>query len=247
MKRFLVVTLLTACFESHDGTQTISVDDCYLCHAGTYDATSMPVHTAATVGFPTSCADCHRATGWQPALGGLHPVPRTYVDTTGANTTFLLSSHAAVRCLECHDIDVPAPSTPPPRGYNAVCTSCHPNDSFQQGGHVGVRYRSGPLLDQPYTYSSTDRGFCLGCHPTGAIVRHAPNNPFILPHHNARCVTCHDYASGRGHYGAPGTAAARADVRCVTSGCHRESHHAADVPLSCLNAGCHPDGRKHDD
>ena len=252
---------LCACFESHDRTQQISRDDCVLCHRADFGATSAPVHGAPNVGFPTTCADCHRAADWRPALEGLHPAPSTYtaIDASGqvVNQTFLIDGgpHAAVRCLACHDLDVALPAVPVAqrRGFNTDCIQCHPNDAFHQDAHAGAVSLTGGAYT---TYQGDVPNFCLTCHPTGDALNHPKNKFPLTGGHAARCTSCHVRAMGTDLGGR--------NTSCITSGCHSLSRMDAEhdernyatyrssppAPLTtanfCRAAGCHPDGRKHD-
>lgn len=252
---------LCACFESHGGTQEVRSEDCVLCHRADFDATSRPVHTAPNVGFPTTCASCHRATDWAPALGGLHPVPNTYteLDPQGQvrNATFLIDRgpHATIKCLTCHDLDVPAPNVPPAqrRGFNTDCIQCHPNDAAHQDAHAGaVSVTGGPYT----TYRSDVRNFCASCHPTGEASSHPKTKFPLTGGHNKPCASCHDRSKGPDMNGL--------NTTCIAAGCHSLSRmdaeheernyttfrNAPPAPLTksnfCRAGGCHPDGRKHD-
>lgn len=255
------LALLCACFESHGSTQEVRTEDCVLCHRADFDATSMPVHAAPSVGFPTTCADCHRAIDWRPALEGLHPPPGTYTgpDAMGQiqNQTFVIASgpHASIKCRACHDLDVALPDVPVAqrRGWNTDCTQCHPNDAYHQTSHAGVVSVTGG----PYTtYRADVRNFCLACHPAGEAVSH-PKNKFPLSGgHDKPCTSCHQRATGPDRDGL--------NTTCIASGCHSLSRmdaehgeraystyrNAPPAPLTtsnfCRAGSCHPDGRKHD-
>jgi len=251
---------LCACFESHDRTQQVRGEDCVMCHRADFDATSMPAHAAPEVGFPTTCADCHRASDWRPALEGLHPAPDTYTepDPDGGvrNQTFLIDRgpHAPIKCVVCHDLDVPRPDLPAAarRGFNTDCIQCHPDDAFQQDAHQGVISATGG----PYTaYRSDVRNFCRTCHPTGDALNH-PRDRFPLTGGHTRCSSCHLRATGPDAGGR--------NTSCIGAGCHALSkmdaeheersyttyRNAPPPPLTaatfCRAGGCHPDGRKHD-
>lgn len=195
----LIVTtaLLAACFESHKGVQELRGDDCYTCHVDDYDATSMPVHTAPTVDFPTACVNCHKTTDWQPALEGNHPAEIVFPIQSGA--------HATTPCLQCHDLDVGLPSS---AGANTNCIGCHPNDAYQRDAHVGTTSVAGT----PYQYRADIANFCLVCHPKGTALKHPDDKFPRTGDHNASCVTCHDRSAGNDAQGA--------NTTCLVSGCH---------------------------
>jgi len=226
-----LVLLVTGCLQNHDKVVAVRQGDCALCHMTDYTATTAPAH--ATVGYPTSCAECHRTTSWQPALEGLHPevaFPR------------MTGSHAGIACLDCHDLDSGTSSV---AGANTNCIGCHPNNNYQMSSHVGAL---GPL-GQMYAYESSVPNFCLTCHPKGTAKRHPIDRFPLTDNHNAPCTTCHDRSAGPDSMGM--------NVTCFGSGCHsisqedgnhrEESRYAnarAMYPANkhfCLL--CHPRGR----
>jgi hypothetical protein len=252
---------LCACFESHGQTREIRSEDCVLCHRADFDATSMPIHSAPDVDFPTTCASCHRSIDWRPALEGRHPAPGTYtgLDPMGQvqNQTFLIDRgpHASVRCLTCHDLDVDLPDVPVAqrRGFNTDCLQCHPNDAYQQDAHAGVV----SAIGGPYTTYRADVGnFCLACHPAGDALNHPRDRFPLTGGHDGRCTSCHVRAMGPDKGGQ--------NTTCLASGCHSlgrtDAEHeersyatyrsAPPPPLTtsnfCRAGGCHPDGRNHD-
>jgi hypothetical protein len=197
MTRMLIVVLalVAGCMQSHpDQIVEITQESCATCHTTEYDATSVPPHT--TAGFPTTCGDCHRTTDWHPALGGLHPEPKFAV-TSGP--------HGGVKCLVCHDLDSPAPST---AGADTNCIQCHPDSRDQRDSHVGTLGPQG----QPYAYSEAVPNFCLTCHPTGRANKHPDKKFPRTGPHNRPCTTCHDRSAGPD--------AAGANTTCLNSGCH---------------------------
>lgn len=199
---------LVGCFESHSNQlQELRGTDCAVCHTIEYDATSQPPHAAT--GFPTTCADCHRSSDWQPALGGLHPAPRTFLTATGDNETFLLEGvHDNLACLGCHDLDVPRPSGSPPRGFDTNCIQCHPNDAYQRDAHVGIV----SATNEPYQYRADIPSFCRACHPQGTASKH-PNTVFPRAgNHNVACASCHLRADGPDTDGT--------NTSCIEAGCH---------------------------
>jgi len=225
------------CFESHTNVQELRGTDCVLCHSDDYDATAMPIHSAPTVGFPTTCADCHRTTDWYPALGGLHPSPNTFRNATNLNDTFLIdkssanpNQHKNIPCLSCHDLDTPRPPDPVPRGWDTNCIGCHPNDAHLQDAHRGVT----PANGTTYQYRADVPNFCLSCHPQGTAEGH-PTSVFPLRgEHNRGCASCHDRATG------PDTAGA--NTNCTQSGCHpnEDRHHGEVGKYSADKAGPWP-------
>jgi hypothetical protein len=233
MKRsvFAIGALLAACTQSHSAQVVeIQAESCVTCHTIDYDTAIAPPH--APSGFPTTCADCHRTTDWQPALGGLHPEPMFAVAS---------GPHGGIKCLACHDLDIVAPSK---AGANTNCIQCHPDSRNQADSHSGVR---GPQ-NQTYAYNATAPNFCLTCHPAGRASKH-PNDRFPRtgPHSRA-CTTCHDRNAG------PDTGGA--NTTCLNSGCHSlgqedGEHREVGQYSSARGDGsnrhfclvCHPTGR----
>lgn len=80
--------------------------ECFACHMADYQAAQNPNH--ATLGFPTSCQDCHGTTQWPGAA-----FEHTAWPLTGA--------HAAESCNACHGGGVFA-------GTPTTCVACHQDD-----------------------------------------------------------------------------------------------------------------------
>jgi hypothetical protein len=224
---------LGACFETHSpAAKELRSDDCYSCHVPDYNMTSTPVHQ--TAGYPTTCGDCHRVSGWAPALG-FHPEPRFPIAA---------SAHTNIKCLVCHDLDA-GPAT---AGANTNCIQCHPNTTYQRDSHVGAL----SPLGGAYAYQDTVPNFCLSCHPAGLANKH-PDAKFPRSNpHNVACASCHIAGTGPSKSGA--------NTSCVESGCHHtlafsDGKHSQVNRYStlrgdgsnrhfCLDSGCHPNGRK---
>lgn len=227
----LMITIATACTQSHSG-QVVEIrnEACVTCHQIEFDATSAPVHE--TSGFPTTCADCHRTTDWQPALGGLHPDPAFPIAA---------GPHGEIKCLTCHDLDVAAPSA---AGANTDCVQCHADSKYQRDSHAGARGPQG----QAYAYTPEVRNFCLSCHPQGRANKHPDDRFPRNGDHNTACVNCHDRSVGPDTDGG--------NTTCLSGGCHslsrEDSHHREENGYAakrgdgsnrhfCLE--CHPRGR----
>jgi len=225
-----LLALISACMQSHSAQAVeIRQEDCVTCHTLDYEASSLPPH--APSGFPTTCADCHRTSDWQPALGGLHPEP-PFAVTSGP--------HGGVKCLACHDLDILAPST---AGANTNCIQCHPDSKGQRNSHpAGTRGPQG----QTYAYTADVPNFCLTCHPAGRANKHPKDRFPLTGNHNRACTTCHDPNI------QPNNAA---NTTCLNSGCHslgeedRQHREERRYPTTrgdgsnrhfCL--ACHPSG-----
>lgn len=191
--------VLVSCVQSHDdAVQEVGGESCYTCHTRDYAATVAPAAGGhAANGFPTACANCHRTTGWQPALG-LHP------DAVDEQLDFSIKDgpHVGIKCLVCHDLESTKPSK---NGGNTNCVQCHANTQALQTSHVGAVGAQG----QVYAYTPEVPNFCLSCHPNGRAHKHI----FPKPHRSAdQCNECHDRSAGPDTKGA--------NVSCINSGCH---------------------------
>jgi len=214
---------LASCFRDHPSTATeVRGEECVACHLDDYDGTTQPVHVGNAT-YPTTCANCHVTTGWQPALDGNHP-ENNFPITHGP--------HTGIKCMSCHDLSLGGSST---GGANTNCLQCHHQPDVDPH-HNGV---SG------YHYDSSQPHFCLSCHPDGMGGGH-PGDKFPIAngaHSNIPCDMCHDSSLG-----SPDS---KDNTNCLT--CHIAadiSPHHTDVggynydtskPHFCLD--CHPNGR----
>lgn len=148
------------CTECHlrNGTRQFTgvPSDCYACHEADYRRSDVhPVHTgsATTPPFPRDCAQCHRPTGFSPAIINPAEFPSRDALTTAADhdARFPLSfgPHRGAPCDSCHV------STSVRRAVQ--CTGCH--------SHNPARLRSihGAKL------VSFDGSSCLTCHRDGSV------------------------------------------------------------------------------
>ncbi len=239
MTRVLFVLLLAGCFESHSSNmKELANEDCYTCHTPDYQGTTAPIHPQNADVYSTACVNCHRTTGWMPALKGLH------------SNVFIIDSgvHTNIKCLVCHDLDQGEDST---KGANTNCLQCHPNTAALDTSHQGVLSVTGA----PYQYVDTAVHFCLDCHPDGRAPKH-PDNLFPRTNnHNVACASCHVRTDGSDVMGM--------NTTCTDSACHHtlswsDGRHNGDVGRYgtvrgnggnkhfCLDSGCHPDGLTHD-
>lgn len=138
--------------------------DCYACHARDYRRKDIhPLHvggagTPPSAPFPRDCAQCHRATGWQPAFipaGGL---------TIAAAGSGLLAEQAPAS----HDLAFPI-SFGPHRGL--PCGDCHRSDTIARAVRCTGCHSHDPLVLRAQHKTSKQQprdGTCLSCHPGGA-------------------------------------------------------------------------------
>jgi hypothetical protein len=191
-----LLLVLGGCFQDHPGgQQELMGTDCYRCHTTDYANTTAPVHRDTPQVFSTSCANCHRTVGWQPALEGLHS------DVFG----IARGAHANIACLGCHDL---ASGQPSKLGANTNCIQCHPDDADQRDGHVGVTMLTG----EPYRYLASVANFCLSCHPAGIADKHPDDKFARTRNHAVPCEQCHDRTAGPDTKGG--------NVTCVDARCH---------------------------
>ena len=124
------------CAACHNGNYNNTPNTCAGCHMSDYNQTTSPKHTS--VGFPTTCQDCHSETAWIPAN----------FNHDGMYFPIYSGKHKGKwdQCTDCHTT---------PGNYQAFsCTVCHTNPQTNNH-HNGVN---------GYSYSSPA---CLSCHPNG--------------------------------------------------------------------------------
>jgi len=128
--------------------------DCYACHRAEYHAVRLhPVHdgSAGAAPFSRDCGQCHRTSGWEPAIANPGALARSVARVGAADPAhdqwFVVTtgSHRAVACAACH------PDAR--RAQLARCDGCH-QDAALRAQHRAPVARSAAA--------------CLGCHPRGA-------------------------------------------------------------------------------
>lgn len=113
--------------------------DCFSCHASDYNATNNPNHGAA--GFPRSCQDCHKTSGWRPAT----------FDHDGAFFPIYSGKHKGQwgSCNDCHK------NAGNYKAFECILCHEHSNKAEVDSKHKG---------ESGYVYSSAA---CYRCHPQG--------------------------------------------------------------------------------
>jgi len=134
---------------------------CYSCHARDYRRSDIhPRHTGVAGDpsrrpFPTDCAQCHRATGWSPAV--VDPAQLRLAVASAALRApaghelffpILRGAHRGADCQDCHS-NLAQPK-------RVRCTGCH--------AHAPARLRK---LHRGKPVAKRGRD-CLSCHPGGA-------------------------------------------------------------------------------
>jgi hypothetical protein len=130
--------------------------DCFACHEDDYRRPDVhPVHagTSTTPPFPRDCAQCHRPTGWSPAIVDPTALPGRDALTSAEShdDRFPLSygPHRGASCDSCHA------STTVRRAVR--CTGCHAHDPARLRATHGARLVS---------FSGSA---CLACHRNGSV------------------------------------------------------------------------------
>jgi hypothetical protein len=205
------------------------------------------------------CEDCHAQTGVQPFHGRVTQCVTCHRPDYDATTN---PSHATLgiptNCDQCHQMatwqfalfpqhDASFPIyTGAHAGVWSSCATCHPNSSDYKVFTCTVCHTQAPT-DQHHAGIpgySWDSQACLNCHPNGSggdLSFHEGIFPIYSAPHGGTwtdCAQCHvDPAS-------------RANVSCLTGGCHAQA--ATDPPHQGIPGyayttpqcrSCHPDGR----
>lgn len=123
--------------------------DCYACHRAEYHARDLhPVHdgSAGARPFSRDCGQCHRTSGWEPAIENPGAMARALARVDhDARFVLTTGSHRAADCTACH--------ADPRRTQLVRCDGCHQDTA---------------LRAQHRTPVSRSAAACLGCHPRGA-------------------------------------------------------------------------------
>lgn len=135
--------------------------NCWACHADEYRSPDVhPRHTGtpgdpSQPAFPTDCAQCHRATGWSPAVvdparlrAALAQQALTAPPSHELMFPIARGAHRGAACGDCHADSL--------RPGLARCTGCHAH------GALRLRAQHGDRPVDPRARA------CLACHPGGA-------------------------------------------------------------------------------
>jgi hypothetical protein len=143
----------TSCASCHSGNPpqyANTASTCDACHHADYQRSTFPGHQT----FPVTCADCHRTSGFSPALPPGHPEDAFPV-TTGKHAT------ATITCLTCHRLD----NGPATGGQNTDCIHCHLGE--HQRPAIDAVHGHGDNAAYPTNTNSVN--FCLTCHSSGQL------------------------------------------------------------------------------
>ena len=126
-----------ACSQCHgDGVYAGKSTTCVSCHQSAYDATTNPLHAAAS--FPLDCTSCHTTTTWTGARFAAHDASYFPIYsgahrgrwTTCAQCHTVTTDYAQFSCLACHGQTETNGHHSGVNGYSytsQACYSCHPN------------------------------------------------------------------------------------------------------------------------
>lgn len=184
---------------NHQTTQLRPADlqNCALCHAGAAEGNFLPgeLHpslSAANLGQPTTCSDCHNSSVRPTGFVGRTDLTRNPVSPVMKHDAVVWSKNAAGNYI--------AGTTPI---INSDCAACHkqPGNAWKTAAYHQSLIASG--LTQPSS--------CLDCHansrPTGDVPAAAPAGTTKFNHANlggnGDCLTCHtsftSWSGGRFH------------------------------------------------
>jgi hypothetical protein len=171
------------CGNCHTNGYTGTSKLCVSCHRAKYDATTNPNHVTAKI--PTTCENCHTATGWTPA---------TFDHNT---TTFpLTGKHSTTTCIKCHGSGY--------TGTSKLCYSCHaanytgttnPNHTTSQfpttceNCHSTTAWKPATFNhDGPYfpIYSGKHKSKWTNCNEC-----HTNSSNYKV----FTCITCHEHSN----------------------------------------------------
>ncbi len=157
---------ISNCFECHStATFTGLTQECSSCHTDDYNGTTNPSHTS--LGFSTTCDECHTIQGWQPAT----------FDHDSKFFPIYSGEHNGEwnKCSDCH--------TNSNNYGDFSCLNCHEhNQTDMNKEHSGIN---------GYSYESNA---CFACHPTGSeegSFSHTQTFPLTGAHSNSTCSDCH--------------------------------------------------------
>jgi hypothetical protein len=224
-----VVAFVAGCMQSHQGTQALSTNDCYACHATDYQNTqivaqadpAVPDHTtvANQAVYDHQCADCHNTTTWYSHPEKLFPI------SSGA--------HFGADCAQCHTN--PDDNSGDAHGANTQCAFCHPATEVVSGLSLvdnHTMHNNNIFPDSHHSPTGLARP-CTDCHtstpPTTFDGYTNPPTGFTAQNF---CLSCHPTGQGSN----------RSDAPCTK--CHRDAHNQdRPDPEGCLAQGCHRGGR----
>ena len=233
------------------------------CHLTNYNETTNPPHFDFS--FPTTCAECHNTTAWQPGLF-VHDI-----ETTGFQ---LDGSHTTTTCTSCHDNWIPPSEVrtcydaschltnytetinPPHVDYNmpTICSDCHTTTVWTPSTFSHDVPSTGFLVDGAHETTG-----CIGCHsnwePSTGIrtcsdaschitnYNETTNPPHLSSAFPTTCNECHSTSvwqpSSFVHdVVTTGFLIDGAHETATCNSCH-ETWDSPDVPRTCADASCH--------
>ncbi len=189
------------CAQCHAAGYTGTPMDCYACHQADYTGATDPNHVAQ--GYPTTCAQCHSTTAWEPAQ---FDHDTTQFPLTGAHRNATCAQcHAAgytgtqADCYACHQADY-AQTSDPNHGaasFPTTCATCHGTTAW-----TPATWDHEPLF--PIESGAHRNLDCAQCHVTPSNYAHF------------ECILCHEHNEAdmaRDHEG-------RRDYQWVSAACY---------------------------
>ncbi|MEZ4415533.1 MAG: hypothetical protein R3E10_07240 [Gemmatimonadota bacterium] len=179
--------------------------ECVSCHLGDYQRTNVIDHE--TLGFPTTCEQCHGTLSWRAT--------ESFDHARLSGGFGLVGAHVGLECASCHALPSLEPLWSP--ASQDDCLTCHTVDYEREHGGNGfpttcltchtVETWSGAAIDHPALsggfrlLGSHEQAACSSCHsgPQFGVVFSAANDE--------DCVACHqaDYDGEHAGSGFPTT------------------------------------------
>ncbi|MEZ4415528.1 MAG: hypothetical protein R3E10_07215 [Gemmatimonadota bacterium] len=179
--------------------------ECVSCHLGDYQRTNVIDHE--TLGFPTTCEQCHGTLSWRAT--------ESFDHARLSGGFGLVGGHVGIECASCHALPSLEPLWSP--ASQDDCLTCHTVDYEREHGGNGfpttcltchtVETWSGAAIDHPALsggfrlLGSHEQAACSSCHsgPQFGVVFSAANDE--------DCVACHqaDYDGEHAGSGFPTT------------------------------------------
>jgi hypothetical protein len=231
----------TGCRDCHlDLIFSNAGSDCFSCHRADFDAVVVPDHSE----LPTTCAECHRETAWQPA-DFLHaqtgfPLEGAHLRAECEDCHTEGYAGTPVDCLACHQADFAGATEPDHQAFPTTCEACHGETAWQpalfdhaQSGFplVGAHAVLGCEACHADGYAGTPSD-CFACH-------RADFEGATDPDHRSFPTTCEE-CHGQTSWDAASFDHAQFPLRGAHAAADCEDCHAdgyAGTPRDCFS--CH--------
>jgi hypothetical protein len=241
-----------ACTSCHANGQWLGLpQDCYSCHAASYNTTTSPQHAAS--GFPTTCQTCHTTAAWQPSSWN-HA--NTGFALTGAHATAVCTScHTNGQwaglpqdCYSCHAANYTSTTSPQhaASGFPTTCQTCHTTAAWQPSSwnHANTGFAlTGAHATLVCTSCHANGQWaglpqdCYGCHSANYNSANDPPHATLnFPHDCAQCHNTGSWGDGTFDHTSTGFALTGAHATAVCTSCHANGQWLG-LPQDCY--GCH--------